>query len=114
MSAAHYKLDHVTLIVDYNGLQINGDNEAVMGIKPLDAKFEAFGWNVLLIDGHDIAQIAKAYEDAAKCKNKPTVIIAKTVKGKGISYMENNPAWHGNVPDEKQFAMAFAELGGRK
>lgn len=110
MSAAHYHLDHVTLIVDYNGLQINGDNEDVMGIKPVDEKFKAFGWNVISCDGHDIGQIVGAFEAAVACKGKPSVIIAKTVKGKGVSYMENNPAWHGDVPNAEQFKQAFAEL----
>lgn len=112
MSAAHYQLDNVTLIVDYNGLQINGANEAVMNIAPLSDKFSAFGWHVLQVDGHDFEAIAKACLEAASCKGRPTVIIAKTVKGKGISYMENDPAWHGNVPNEDQFKQAFLELGG--
>lgn len=112
MSAAHYRLDHVTLIVDDNGLQINGDTEAVMGIAPLDAKFAAFGWNVLTIDGHDVEAIGAAYEAAAAFKDKPTVIIAKTVKGKGVSFMENDPAWHGSVPNAAQTKQALAELGG--
>lgn len=114
MSAPHYQLDNVTLIVDDNGLQINGRCETVMGIAPLDQKFKAFGWNVLEIDGHDIAAIAAAYESAASHSGQPTVIIAKTIKGKGVSYMENDPAWHGNMPNAAQFEQAMKELEVRE
>lgn len=112
MSAAHYKLDNVTLFVDYNGLQINGNNQEVMGIAPIDGKFKMFGWNVLEVDGHDVEAIGKAIDGAIIYQGKPTVIIAKTVKGKGISYMENDVNWHGSAPNEEQCKQALVELGG--
>ncbi len=112
MSAAHYKLDNIIAILDYNGLQIDGSNDEVMGISPIDEKFAAFGWNVLKIDGHDIEAIGSAIDEAKKAKDKPTVIIAKTVKGKGVSFMENNADWHGTAPNEEQTNKALAELEG--
>lgn len=112
MSAAHYKLDNITLFVDYNGLQINGSNQTVMGVAPIDGKFKMFGWHVLEVDGHDVKSIGMAIDEAIAYKGKPTVIIAKTVKGKGISYMENDVNWHGNVPNEEECKQALVELGG--
>lgn len=114
MSAAHYKLDNLVAIVDYNGLQIDGPNEEVMGIKPVDKKFESFGWHVITIDGHDFEEIAKAFETARSVKGKPSVIIATTVKGKGVSFMENQASWHGTAPNQEQVDQAIAELGGTK
>ncbi|CUH97777.1 putative transketolase N-terminal section [Propionispora sp. 2/2-37] len=110
MSAAHYKLDNLTVFVDCNGLQINGSNEEVMGVQPVAGKFAAFGWNVLEIDGHNMPDIAEAIDAAMACKEKPTVIVAKTVKGKGVSFMENQVSWHGAVPNQEQTAQAIAEL----
>lgn len=110
MSATHYKLDNLVAIVDYNTLQIDGKNEDVMNIKPLDKKFEGFGWNVITIDGHDFEQIEHALNHARDIENKPTVIIAETVKGKGVSFMEHNAGWHGNAPDAKQRDTAINEL----
>ena len=95
MSAAHYKLDNLTAFVDHNGLQIDGKVADVMGSDPVDAKFAAFGWNVISVDGHDFVQIKNAIEEAKKTKGKPTVIICETVKGKGVSFMENEASWHG-------------------
>lgn len=112
MFAAHYKLDNLTVFMDHNGLQIDGKNSDVMNIEPIDKKFEAFGWNVKVIDGHDFAQIFNALHDAKTTKDKPTVIIANTVKGKGVSFMENEASWHGNAPNDEQTQKALAELGG--
>ncbi len=102
MAAAHYKLDNLCAVVDNNGLQIDGKNDDVMTVKPVDEKFKAFGWNVICIDGHDMQQIVDAFAAARQCKGKPTVIIAKTVKGKGVSFMENQAGWHGKAPSEEQ------------
>lgn len=110
MSAAHYKLDNLVAFVDYNKLQIDGENEKVLGIKPLDKKFESFGWNVCVIDGHNFEEIKSALENARNTKKKPTVIIANTIKGKGVSFMENNAGWHGNAPSKEQRDLAINEL----
>lgn len=112
MSAAHYNLDNLTAIVDWNGLQIDGKNEDVMTVTPVDEKFRAFGWNVISIDGHDFAQIFDAFDQARACKGKPTVILAKTHKGKGVSFMEDQAGWHGKAPDEEQTRQVVEELGG--
>ncbi len=112
MSASHYKLDNLTAFVDYNGLQIDGKVSEVMGSDPVDAKFEAFGWNVISIDGHDFVQIKNAMEEAKKTKGKPTVIICKTIKGKGVSFMENEASWHGTAPSKEQCDKALREIGG--
>lgn len=112
MSAAHYNLDNLVAILDWNGLQIDGKNEDVMTVTPVDEKFRAFGWNVVLIDGHDFEQIFDAFEKARACEGKPTVIIAKTIKGKGVSFMEDQVGWHGKAPNEEQTQQAIEELGG--
>lgn len=112
MSAAHYKLDNLVAFVDYNKLQIDGENEKVLGIKPLDKKFESFGWNVCVIDGHNFEEIKLALENAKNTKQKPTVIIANTIKGKGVSFMENNAGWHGSAPSKEQRDLAIEELEG--
>ena len=112
MSAAHYKLDNMVAILDHNGLQIDGKNEDVMTVAPVVEKFQAFGWNVIQIDGHDFEQILDAFKQARACKGKPTMIVAETIKGKGVSFMENNAGWHGKAPDEEQTKQALAELGG--
>lgn len=114
MSAAHYKLNNLTAFLDYNGLQIDGDNEKVMGISPVDDKFKSFGWNVLKIDGHNMEEILNAVEEAKKVEDKPTIIIAKTVKGKGVSFMENNAGWHGKAPSDEELEIALKELGGNE
>ena len=110
MFAAHYKLDNLCLIVDWNGLQIDGTVEEVMNPTPHDKKLEAFGFNVIVIDGHDFEQIESAFAAAEACKGKPTAIIAKTVKGKGVSFMEDQVGWHGSAPNDEQYAQAIAEL----
>jgi transketolase len=114
MSAAHYKLDNLTAFVDFNGLQRDGDITKVMNPSPIDKKFEAFGWNVLTIDGHNYEEIIDAIEKARNCKGKPTMIICKTIKGKGVSFMENEAAWHGNAPSKEQCEQALAEIGGNR
>lgn len=110
MFAAHYKLDNLTAFVDNNGLQIDGKITDVMNSEPIDEKFRAFGWNVITINAHDYNDILDAVEEAKATKGKPTVIIAKSVKGKGVSFMENNPAWHGAAPKKEEFEKAIAEL----
>jgi transketolase len=111
MFAAHYKLDHLIVFVDNNGLQLDGPVKEVMDLGNIADKFASFGWNTLsLTDGHEITAISEAVDAAKKQKGKPTVIVAKTVKGKGVSFMENNVAYHGHTPNEKEFEIAFAEL----
>ena len=110
MTAGHFKLDNLCGIVDFNGLQIDGKVEDVMDINPLRAKWEAFNWNVIETDGHDVAKVEEAFKQAVEFKGKPTVILAHTVKGKGVSFMENSAAWHGVAPDSEQLAIALAEL----
>ena len=110
MSASHYKLDNLCVIVDNNNLQIDGTIEEVMSSYPIDEKFKSFGFNVITIDGHNIDQIKLALWQAKQTKNKPTCIIAKTVKGKGVSFMENKAEWHGKAPNEEQYNQAMEEL----
>ncbi len=110
MFAAHYKLDNLCVILDWNGLQIDGPVTEVMNPTPHDKKFEAFGFHVISIDGHDFEAIAAAFEEAKTVKGKPTVIIARTVKGKGVSFMENQVGWHGSAPNDEQYAQAVAEI----
>lgn len=110
MFASHYKLDNLCVIVDWNGLQIDGTVEDVMNPTPLDKKFEAFGFNVISIDGHNFEQIEAAFENAKATKGRPTAIIAKTVKGKGVSFMENQVGWHGSAPNDEQHGIAVSEL----
>lgn len=114
MAAAHYKLDNLTAFLDYNRLQIDGCIDEVISPEPLDEKFCSFGWNVLCIDGHDFRQIAKAVEEAKAFRGKPTMIVARTVKGKGVSFMENEVGWHGAAPNREQAAQALAELAERE
>ena len=110
MFAAHYKLDNLVMVIDWNGLQIDGRITDVMNPTPHDKKLEAFGWNVISIDGHDFEQIAAAFEAAKACKGKPTAIIATTIKGKGVSFMEDQASWHGSAPNAEQYAQAVAEI----
>ncbi len=110
MFAAHKKLDNLCLFVDYNKLQIDGTVAEVGGPAPFEEKFRAFGWNVLSIDGHDFTQIAQALEKARAHKGAPTVIVADTVKGKGVSFMEGRVEWHGSAPKAEQYEIAVAEL----
>lgn len=110
MFAAHYKLDNLCLIVDWNGLQIDGPVAEVMNPAPHDAKLEAFGFHVISIDGHDFEQIDAAFKEARAVIGQPCAIIAKTVKGKGVSFMEDQVSWHGSAPNDEQYALAVAEL----
>ena len=112
MSAAHYHLDNMVAIVDWNGLQIDGANDKVMTVKPIDEKFRAFGWEAEVIDGHDFDQILAAFAHARETKGKPYAIIAKTHKGHGVSFMEDQAGWHGKAPNEEQAKQAVTELGG--
>ena len=110
MFAAHYKLDNLCAVIDWNGLQIDGPVAEVMNPTPLDEKFRAFGWNVISINGHDFDEIENAFRVARETKGKPTAIIAKTVKGKGVPFMENKVEWHGAAPKEDQYKEAVAAL----
>ena len=112
MTSAHYKLDNIIAILDFNGLQIDGSNKELMNIEPIDQKFLAFGWNVIKIDGHDFNAIGNAIDEAKASNGKPTIIIAKTIKGKGVSFMENNTGWHGTAPNGEQTKAAIEELEG--
>ncbi len=114
MFAAHYKLDNLCVILDLNGLQIDGPTAQVMNPAPHDKKFEAFGFNVITIDAHDFDQIEAAFTAAKECKGKPTAIIAKSVKGKGVSFMENSVGWHGKAPNEEEYKLAMAELDAQE
>ena len=110
MSAAKYGLDNLCAIVDVNGLQIDGRTADVMPSEPLDAKFAAFNWHVITVDGHDLDALRAAFAEARQVKGQPTVLIAKTVKGKGVSFMENDAGWHGKAPNAEQYEKAVAEL----
>lgn len=110
MAAAHYKLDNLTAILDRNGLQIDGPNAEVMGVSPVVDKWQAFGWNVIDIDGHDYEQILKALSPESIVPGKPTMIVARTIKGKGVSFMENAVDWHGKAPRPEEVEKAVAEL----
>lgn len=113
MFAAHYKLDNLTAFIDNNGLQIDGNIADVMNSNPIDEKFRAFNWNVITIDAHDYDAILDAVNQAKATKGQPTVIIAKSVKGKGVSFMEGQAAWHGAAPDKEKFEQAIAELDAK-
>lgn len=110
MASNKYKLDNLCVIVDNNNLQIDGTVEEVMSLYPIDEKFRSFGFNVINIDGHNIEEILRAFEEAKKMKGKPTCIIAKTIKGKGVSFMENKAQWHGKAPSEEEYNQAMSEL----
>ena len=112
MAAGHYGLDNLCAIVDHNGLQIDGKNDDVMRVMPIAEKFRAFGWNVIELDGHDLDAIAAGFRKAGKHKGAPTVLVAETHKGKGVSFMEDQAGWHGKAPDREQAEQAMAELGG--
>ena len=110
MAAAHYKLDNLCVIVDNNGLQIDGNIAKVMSPYPIVGKLEAFGFHVIAIDGHDFEQIEKAFAEARTVKGQPTAIVMSTTKGKGVSFMENDAGWHGKAPNDAEYAQAMAEL----
>ena len=111
MTSVKYKLDNLCLIVDNNNLQIDGKvSEVKSALYPIDEKFKAFGFEVFEVDGHDIEQIIKALEKAKTVKEKPTAIIAKTIKGKGVSFMENQVGWHGKAPNDEEYEIALKDL----
>ncbi len=112
MAAAHYGLDNLTAVLDFNGLQIDGPIVKVMNTAPVEEKFRAFRWQVRVIDGHDFNEIIDGFEWAKSVKGGPAILIAKTVKGKGVSFMENRVEWHGKAPTKEQFLQALKELGG--
>lgn len=112
MFAPHYKLDNLTAFVDFNGLQIDGDITKVMSPLPIDDKFRAFNWHVIVTDAHDIERLYEAVCEAKATKGRPTVIIAKSTKGKGVSYMENAAQWHGSAPNEEQYSLGIKEIDG--
>lgn len=111
MTASHYKIDNICAIIDHNRLQIDGNCSEVMNIEPIEAKFEAFGWNVFTIDGHNMQEIVEALDMAEKIKGKPTVIVANTIKGKGVSIFEGNVQYHGVAPNQEELEIALKELG---
>lgn len=113
MFGAHKKLDNLCAIVDRNRLQIDGDTEKVMALEPLRAKWDAFGWHTILIDGHDISEILRAFKEFHSVKDKPTIILAHTVKGKGVSFMENKAGWHGKAPNKDELEQALKEIKAR-
>ncbi len=110
MFAPHYKLDNFTIFIDNNGLQIDGDITKVMNPTPIDKKFEAFGWHVIVTDAHDFNKLLDAVNEAKATKGKPTAIIMKSTKGKNVSFMENNAGWHGKAPNKEEYDKAIAEL----
>ena len=110
MAAAHYKSDNLCAIIDVNNLQIDGTTDEVIGPNPLDKKFEAFNWHVINVDGHNFDELRAAFAEAKNTKGKPTAIIAHTIKGKGVSFMENNVAWHGTAPNAEQTEIALKDL----
>ncbi|WP_032122578.1 transketolase [Clostridium amazonitimonense] len=112
MAAGFYKLDNLTAFVDFNGLQIDGKCEEVMNPAPIGDKFRAFNWNVIEIDGHDFEAILNAIEKAKNTKGMPTMIVCNTIKGKGVSFMENEVGWHGSAPNKEQCEAALKEIGG--
>lgn len=113
MFAAHYKLDNLIVFVDNNGLQIDGNIDDVLSPNPIDKKFESFGFNVLFADAHDFDSLEEAVKKAQNAKGAPTAIIMKSVKGKGVSFMENNPAWHGSAPNGEQYNQAIGEIDAK-
>lgn len=112
MAAGHYHLDHLTAVVDWNGLQIDGRNDEVMTVAPIAEKFAAFGWNVLTCDGHDMEAVLQSLSEAQHAAGRPTVIVAKTHKGQGVSFMTDEAGWHGKAPNEQEYLAAMAELEG--
>lgn len=112
MTASKYKLDNLCAILDYNHLQIDGTVEEVKGLENVEGKFKSFGFNTILVDGHNISNLIDAFNTAKMTKGKPTIIIAKTVKGKGVSFMENKVEWHGKAPNEEEYEQAMKELNG--
>jgi len=111
MAAAHYKLDRITAFVDFNGLQVDGPTAEIMEVRPIPDKWRAFGWHVVEIDGHSVEEIAAAVDEAKRTQGRPTCIVARTIKGKGVSFMENEVDWHGMAISDEQLARALSDLG---
>lgn len=111
MAAAQFRLDNLTAFIDHNGLQIDGPVNQIMSPEPVGDKFRAFGWHVAEIDGNQAEQILQALDEARQAKGRPTAIVARTVKGRGVSFMENNVDWHGKAPKPEEAERALAELG---
>ena len=114
MAGAHYGLDNLVGIIDRNGLQISGSTEDVMAIEPLDSKWAAFGWHVVAVDGHDMEALVRVLKSAPEVRNKPTLVLARTVKAKGVSFAENVPGWHHKVPNDEELELALAELAAHE
>ena len=112
MTASKYKLDNLCAILDYNNLQIDGTIEEVKGLDNIEGRWKSFGFNTITVDGHDIGQLIDGFESAKMTKGKPTIIIAKTKKGKGVAFMENKVEWHGKAPSEEEYKIAIDEIGG--
>ncbi|MBN1307574.1 MAG: transketolase, partial [Chitinispirillaceae bacterium] len=112
LTGAKYKLDDLTVIVDYNKVQLDGTVDEILPLGELEKKISAFDWNVIECDGHDVNDIIRALDEARQAKGRPNAILAHTIKGKGVSFMENQSAWHGRPPDEKEYERAIAELKG--
>jgi len=110
--ASHYKLDNLCAVLDRNQLQIDGPTEKIMSLEPIAPKFEAFGWNVISVNGHDYKELLRAFKDAEETKGRPTLILANTIKGKGVSFMEGSLNFHGKAPNDEQLELALRELGG--
>lgn len=113
MAAAHYGLDNLVALIDWNGIQIDGRNDEIMRVSPVDEKLKSFGWEASVIDGHDVKAIAEALDEAKGCHGRPFAVIAKTIKGKGVSFMEDKAAWHGKAPADEQALSALKELGDK-
>lgn len=111
MAAAHYKCGNLCAILDYNGFQIDGKTSEIMNLEPVVAKWQAFGWNTVEIDGHNMPEILSAYKKAQSVKDRPSIIIAHTIKGKGVSFMENVVDFHGRAPSKEETDQAIRELG---
>ncbi len=112
MAASHYKVDNLCAVLDRNLLQIDGATETIMSIEPVAPKFESFGWHTIVVNGHDIKELLKAFREAESVKGRPTMIIANTVKGKGVSFMEGSVKFHGKAPTKEELEQALGELGG--
>jgi transketolase len=111
MAAAHFKVGNLVAIVDNNGIQLDGWNRDIMNLEPFPAKWQAFGWQVIEVNGHSISQLTQAFDQAKEIKGQPAVIIAHTIKGKGVSFMENNADFHGKAPNAEEVKLALKELG---
>lgn len=112
MAAAKYRAENLCAILDWNGVQLDGTTEEIMPMGDTEAKFRSFGWHTILCDGHDIAALTEALAEARTVRGQPTILLARTIKGKGVSFMEGRNTWHGKVIDSDSFAAAMAELGG--